>query len=209
VALTRPVGHEIVGDVVAVGPGEALWKVGDRVGSGWHGGHCTICNNCRSGDFVMCEKEAVNGISQDGGYAEFVRLRSEAIARLPDGLDPAEVAPILCAGITTYNSLRNMDFHPGDVVAVQGIGGLGHLAVQFATKFGCHVVALSSSDSKKDLAKELGAQTYLDGSKVNQAEELAKLGGAKVWLLHHPSRHEPKLILYAGHHVHRAEPEGH
>lgn len=173
-------GHEIVGDVVAVPAAEKVWKKGDRVGSGWHGGHCHKCASCRSGNFVTCENQDINGIKIDGGYAEYVLLNTEAVVPIPREMDPAEAAPLLCAGVTTFNSLRHMDLHPGDVVAIQGIGGLGHLAIQYARKMGYKTVALSSSGSKKELAEKLGAHIYLDGSKVNQAEELAKLGGAKV-----------------------------
>jgi len=178
--IPRIPGHEIIGDVVAVPLTEKSFKIGDRVGGGWHGGHCGQCRYCRSGEFNICEKQAINGITMDGGYAEYATLNSNAVAWIPRDLDPAEAAPLLCAGVTTFNSLRNMDAKPGDVVAVQGIGGLGHLALQFASHMGFKTVALSSSPSKYALATQLGAQIYLDGSKVNQAEELSKLGGAKV-----------------------------
>lgn len=178
--LPRIPGHEIIGDVVQVGPGEKKWKVGDRVGSGWHGGHDSICARCRKGDFVTCENEQINGVTRDGGYAEYAVLRSEAVGAVPEDMDPAETAALFCAGVTTFNSIRHMNLMPGDVVAVQGLGGLGHLAVQFCRKMGYKTVALSSSGAKKDLAMSLGAHEYLDGSKVNQAEELQKLGGAKV-----------------------------
>jgi len=173
-------GHEIIGDVAAVPASEKVWKKGDRVGGGWHGGHCHNCASCRAGNFVTCENQAINGVKIDGGYAEYVLLNSEAVVSVPKELDPAEAAPLLCAGVTTFNSLRHMDLHPGDVVAIQGIGGLGHLGVQYSRKMGYKTVALSSSASKKDLATKLGAHVYLDGSKVNQAEELQKMGGAKV-----------------------------
>ncbi|OCH95688.1 GroES-like protein [Obba rivulosa] len=178
--LPRVPGHEIVGNVVAVAPGELVWKAGQRVGAGWHGGHCGVCNQCRSGDFICCEKEDINGIFRDGGYAEYVTLRSEVCARIPEDIDPAEAAPLLCAGVTTFNSLRNMTAQPPDYVAVQGIGGLGHLAIQFARAMGFRVVALSSSSAKESLSLKLGAHLYLDGSKVDQAGELQKLGGARV-----------------------------
>lgn len=180
-------GHEIVGDVAAVPASEKIWKVGDRVGAGWHGGHCHNCGSCRSGDFMTCQNQKINGVFVDGGYGEYVLLRTEAVVPVPRELDPAEAAPLLCAGVTTFNSLRHMNLHPGDVVGIQGIGGLGHLAIQYCRKMGYHTVALSSSSSKKDLAMKLGAHVYLDGSKVNQAEELGKLGGAKVILATAPS----------------------
>ncbi|KAJ3993847.1 GroES-like protein [Lentinula boryana] len=182
-ALPRVAGHEIVGDVVSVPAGETRWKVGDRVGSGWHGGHCHECGSCKEGDFITCSKEAINGVSQDGGYAEYVTLRTEAVLPISKDLDPAEASPLLCAGITTFNALRNIpDLKKGDVVAILGLGGLGHLGIQYAKAMGYKVVALSQSDAKKDLATKLGADVYLDGSKVNQVDELMKLGGAKVIL---------------------------
>lgn len=186
--LPRVAGHEIVGDVVAVPSGETRWKVGDRVGSGWHGGHCNSCSSCKESDFITCSQGAINGVSQDGGYAEYVTLRTEAVLSVPKELDPAEAAPLLCAGVTTFNALRNVhDLKKGDVVAIHGLGGLGHLAIQYAKQMGFKVVALSQSDSKKELATKLGADIYLDGSKVNQVEELMKLGGAKVILATAPN----------------------
>lgn len=189
--LPRTPGHEIVGTVVQVGEGEQRWKVGDRVGSGWHGGHCSHCLSCRKGDFVTCENQNINGVFSDGGYAEYATLHTEALAAVPEGLDPFEASPLLCGGLTTFNSLRNMDVHPGDVVAVQGIGGLGHLAIQFARQMGFRTVALSSGSSKEALARELGAHDYLDGSLVDQAAELQKMGGAKVILATAPN---PKVM---------------
>jgi len=193
-------GHEIVGDVVAIPSTEKKWQVGQRVGSGWHGGHCHTCASCRVGDFTTCENEDINGASlgvyiilsgmeyifhvpgsaRHGGYAEYVTLRTEAVAAIPDGMDPAEVAPLLCAGVTMFNSLRHMSCLPPDIVAIQGIGGLGHLGIQYANAMGFRAVALSSSPAKEELSKALGAEVYVDGSKVNQAEALQKLGGAKL-----------------------------
>ncbi|TCD62226.1 hypothetical protein EIP91_007205 [Steccherinum ochraceum] len=178
--LPRVPGHEIVGDVVAVHPSENQFKVGDRVGSGWHGSHCGTCRFCRAGDFNVCENEQVDGVTIDGGYAQYVTLKSEAVCWIPKDLDPAETAPLLCAGVTTFNSLRHMDVRPGDVVAIQGIGGLGHLAIQFARAMGFRTVALSHSDSKRDLAQKLGAMDYIDSSKQDTVKELQKMGGAKV-----------------------------
>ncbi|KZS95704.1 GroES-like protein [Sistotremastrum niveocremeum HHB9708] len=185
--LPKVPGHEIVGEVAAIPDTETRWKIGDRVGGGWHGGHCGVCTSCKVGDHVTCEKENINGILTDGGYAEYVYLRTEAIAAVPKELDPAEAAPLLCAGVTTFNSLRHMDVKPGDIVAIQGIGGLGHLAIQYSHKMGYRTVALSSSGGKEQLAKQLGAHIYLDSSKVDQAEELQKLGGAKVVICTAPS----------------------
>ncbi|OSD06477.1 GroES-like protein [Trametes coccinea BRFM310] len=176
----RVPGHEIVGDVVAISSKETLWKLGQRVGGGWHGGHCLTCARCRLGDFILCEKEDINGILRDGGYAEYVTLRSEAVVAVPDGLEPTEAAPLLCAGITTFNALRHMNITPPEYVAVQGIGGLGHLALQVANAMGFRVVALSSGSSKEVLARQLGAHEYIDGSQQNQGEALKALGGAKV-----------------------------
>ncbi|CDZ98236.1 Alcohol dehydrogenase, class V [Phaffia rhodozyma] len=185
--LPRVPGHEICGDVVAVPDGEKDFKVGDRVGGGWHGGHCFMCSSCRSGDFVTCQNQAINGTTMDGGHAEYVLLRREAIVNIPTDIDPAEAAPLLCAGVTVFNSMRNQNAGPGDLVAIQGIGGLGHLAIQFASKLGFRVAALSSSDKKKDLAHKLGAQEYVDGSKGPQDKALSDLGGAKMIVCTAPS----------------------
>ncbi|KAI0354716.1 GroES-like protein [Trametes cingulata] len=180
VPLPRIPGHEIVGDVVATGPHEKLWRIGDRVGVGCHGGYCSTCRRCRVGDFITCEEQGLTGMLSDGGYAEYVTVRSEAVAALPKDLEPAEVAPMLCAGVTTFNALRKVNLSAGDVVAVQGIGGLGHLAIQFAHAMGYRTVALSSGPEKEELARCLGADDYIDGSKVDQAEALQQLGGAKL-----------------------------
>src|SRR5438552_9730779 len=142
-ALPRIPGHEIAGRVDKVGAAVSEWKAGDRVGVGWHGGHCFVCNACRKGLFINCERAQITGISFDGGYAEYVVVPHEAVARIPEKLDATEAAPLLCAGITTYNSLRNSGARAGDTVAVQGIGGLGHLAIQYAVKMGFRTVAIS------------------------------------------------------------------
>ncbi|PRQ75853.1 GroES-like protein [Rhodotorula toruloides] len=178
--LPRVPGHEIVGDVVEVPEDEKRWKVGDRVGSGWHGGHDSTCPRCDRGDFVTCENENINGIITDGGHAEYVTLRTEAVCYIPREMDPAKAAPLLCAGVTTFNSIRNMDVHPGDVVAIQGVGGLGHLGIQFANKMGFKTVAVSRGPEKKDFATKLGAHVYIDSNAEDPAEALQKLGGAKV-----------------------------
>ncbi|PSN65716.1 alcohol dehydrogenase [Corynespora cassiicola Philippines] len=180
-------GHEVIGTVVAVGPGEKKWKVGDRVGGPWHGAHDGTCKACNRGLFQICENELVNGVNRDGGYAEYCTLRTEATVRVPADVDPADYAPLLCAGVTTYNSLRNMNITAGDVVAVQGLGGLGHLAVQYARKMGFRTVALSSSDSKREFAKKLGANDYIDTSKESAAEALQKLGGASCIIVTAPN----------------------
>ncbi|KAM5537135.1 hypothetical protein V8D89_009281 [Ganoderma adspersum] len=178
--LPRVPGHEIVGDVVAVSSDEKLWKVGQRVGAGWHGGHCWSCTRCRAGDYMTCENQNINGVNRDGGYAEYVTLRSEAVVTVPEDMDPAQAAPLLCAGISTFNPLRNMSVTPPDYVAIQGIGGLGHLAIQFASAMGFRTIALSSDSSKEQMARSLGADDFVDGSKVDQVQVLQKLGGMKV-----------------------------
>ncbi|WP_372920445.1 zinc-binding dehydrogenase, partial [Salegentibacter sp.] len=149
---------------------------------GWHGGHCFECEPCRRGDFISCENAQISGISYDGGYAEYMCAPKEAIAAIPEELSSAEAAPLLCAGITVFNALRNSGIKPGNLVAVQGIGGLGHLAVQYAAKMGMRTVAISTSDDKKDLAKELGAHHFINTDEKDAAEELQKLGGAKLIL---------------------------
>ncbi|KAL8659835.1 MAG: hypothetical protein Q9202_006934 [Teloschistes flavicans] len=173
-------GHEMIGEVVAVGPGEKKWKVGDRVGGPWHGGHDGVCKACNRGLFQMCENETVNGVFRDGGYAEYCLLRSEATVSIPSDVDPAAFCPFLCAGVTVFNSMRHQRIPAGEIVAVQGLGGLGHLAVQYASKMGYRTVALSSSGSKEKFARDLGAHEYLDGSKEDHAEALQKLGGASL-----------------------------
>lgn len=193
---TNQAGHEVIGKIVALGEGVESWKVGQTVGGAWHGGHCFDCPSCRKGDFVTCQKQAINGITQPGGHAEYVVLRSEAVIPIPEDMDPAESCPLLCAGITVFNSMRSMDkLRPGDLVAVQGIGGLGHLALQFARQMGFRVVALSQSASKKDLALKLGAHDYLDASKVNTAEELQKMGGASLIVCTAPSSDAINTLL--------------
>jgi len=173
-------GHEIIGDVAAVGDGETRWKVGARVGGPWHGGHDGVCKQCQRGQFQMCQHADINGVTRDGGYAEYVLLRTEAVVSVPTDVDPVEYAPILCAGITVFNSMRRLHISPGALVAIQGLGGLGHLAVQYANKMGYRVVALSNGDKKRDFAKKLGAHEYIDTSKTDASEGLQKLGGATL-----------------------------
>ncbi|PCH37038.1 GroES-like protein [Wolfiporia cocos MD-104 SS10] len=180
VEYPRIPGHEIVGDVAATPSTENRWKIGNRVGSGWHGGHCNTCVSCMVGDYMTCENEDINGIARHGGYAEYVTLRTEAVTPVPEDMSPAEVAPLFCAGVTTFNSLRNMPCKPPAYVAVQGIGGLGHLGIQFAKAMGYRTVALSSSGSKKQLALALGADAFLDGSTADQVAELKKIGNVRV-----------------------------
>lgn len=187
ITYPRIPGHEIAGYVDKVGEGVSNWKSGQRVGIGWHGGHCFVCSACRSGDFINCKQGKVTGITHDGGYAEYIISPQEALALMPDELKSIDAGPLLCAGITTYNALRNSGARGGDLVAIQGVGGLGHLAIQFASKLGFRTVAISGSESKKDLAFQLGAQSYLNASSVNVAEELQKLGGAKIILATAPN----------------------
>jgi D-arabinose 1-dehydrogenase-like Zn-dependent alcohol dehydrogenase len=185
--LPRIPGHEIAGRVDAVGANVTAWKPGDRAGVGWHGGHCFQCTACRKGLFINCEKERITGISFDGGYAEYVVVPQEAVARIPEGLEATSAGPLLCAGITTFNSLRNSGARAGDTVAVQGIGGLGHLAIQFAARMGFRTVALSHGSDKEGFARQLGAHEYVDTRRVTAAEGLNKLGGADLVLATAPN----------------------
>jgi D-arabinose 1-dehydrogenase-like Zn-dependent alcohol dehydrogenase len=186
-ALPRVPGHEIAGRVDAVGARVTAWKAGERVGVGWHGGHCFECTACRKGLFINCERAKITGVTFDGGYAEYTVVPSEAVARMPERLNAAEAAPLLCAGITTYNSLRNSGARAGDTVAVQGIGGLGHLAIQYAAKMGFRTVAVSRGADKEELARQLGAHEYVDTQKQSAAEGLKKLGGADLVLATAPN----------------------
>jgi D-arabinose 1-dehydrogenase-like Zn-dependent alcohol dehydrogenase len=179
----RVPGHEIAGVIDAIGGGVLGWTVGQHVGVGWHGGHCGYCDSCRRGDFVTCRiAPQVPGITYDGGYADYMIAPAEALALIPDELSAVEAGPLMCAGITTFNSLRHSGAMPGDLVAVLGIGGLGHLGVQFAVKMGFKTVAIARGADKEPLARKLGAWRYIDSQALNPAEELIKLGGAKVIL---------------------------
>jgi D-arabinose 1-dehydrogenase-like Zn-dependent alcohol dehydrogenase len=187
VQFPRVPGHEVAGVVDAVGRDVTAWKVGDRVGIGWHGDHCGVCDACRSGDFINCEKLQITGISFDGGYQQYMIAPVRGLARIPEALSFAAAAPLLCAGVTTFNALRHSGAVPGDLVAVHGIGGLGHLGVQFARHFGFHVVAISRGKDKEELARKLGAHQYVDAAATNPAEELTRLGGARVILATAPN----------------------
>ncbi|MBV8137661.1 MAG: alcohol dehydrogenase catalytic domain-containing protein [Deltaproteobacteria bacterium] len=178
----RSPGHEIAGLIDALGADTDPWKIGDQVGVGWHGGHCGRCDSCRRGDFTTCVKLQIPGISYDGGYAEYVCVPTEALAHIPDGLRAEDAAPLMCAGITTFNALRHSGAKPGDLVAIQGIGGLGHLGIQFASKFGFETVAIGLGTDTEELALKLGAQTYLDAEKQEVSKKLTALGGARVIL---------------------------
>lgn len=187
----RVPGHEIVGDVVELGEGVTKIKNGDRVGGPWHGGHDQSCRSCQRGQYQCCDNAAINGVSQDGGYAQYVLLRAEAVVRVPSNVDPVEVAPLLCAGVTVFNGIRKMNIEQGNLVAVQGLGGLGHLAVQYANKMGYKVAALSSGASKKDFATKLGAHEYIDSSADDPVKKLTALGGAALIIATAPN---PKAI---------------
>ena len=178
----RVPGHEVIGILDAVGAEVPEWKKGMRVGVGWHGGHCGHCPRCRRGDFITCTTGQVPGISYDGGYAEYMVAPFEALAAVPEDLSSADAAPLMCAGITTFNVLRNSGARAGDVVAVLGVGGLGHLAVQFAAKMGFRTVAIARGEDKEMLARKLGAHDFIDNAKQNVGDELTKLGGARVIL---------------------------
>jgi D-arabinose 1-dehydrogenase-like Zn-dependent alcohol dehydrogenase len=183
----RILGHEIIGDIVATGSAVTRFHNGDRVGGPWHGGHDAECRACARGQFQFCDTEAVNGLSRDGGFAEYVLLREEAVVSVPRNVDPVTTAPLLCAGLTVFNGLRKLGVEQGNLVAVQGVGGLGHLAVQFARRMGYRVVALSRGDSKRDFALQLGAHAHVDTSAENAAEALAAMGGAAAIVVTGPS----------------------
>jgi D-arabinose 1-dehydrogenase-like Zn-dependent alcohol dehydrogenase len=183
----RVPGHEVAGVVDEVGAGVSSWKKGQRAGVGWHGGQDNTCRECRRGDFRNCQNAKICGISYDGGYQQYMLAPVEALVAIPDSLSDTEAAPLLCAGITTYNALRHSGALPGDLVAVQGIGGLGHLGVQFGNKFGYKVAAVGRGPENATLAKKLGASVYIDSQSKNAAQELQKLGGARVIVATAPS----------------------
>jgi D-arabinose 1-dehydrogenase-like Zn-dependent alcohol dehydrogenase len=178
----RVPGHEVAGVIDAVGPGVADWKPGQRVGVGWNGGYCSHCDHCRRGDLFACVTGQATGVTFDGGYAEYLLAPASAVARLPAELPPVDAAPLLCAGVTTFNALRNSGARPGDVVAVLGLGGLGHLGVQYAAKMGFHTVGIARGKDKESFARQLGASSYIDNQAQDPAAELQKLGGAKAIL---------------------------
>ena len=183
VSYPRVPGHEVAGVIEAVGAGVAGWAAGDRVAVGWHGGHCGHCDSCRRGDFVTCQvAPQIPGITYDGGYAAYMVAPTGALARIPEGLSAVEAGPLMCAGITTFNALRHSGARPGDLVAVLGVGGLGHLGVQFAAKMGFRTVAIARGPEKEPLARQLGASAYIDSRAQDPAAALVKLGGARVIL---------------------------
>ncbi len=183
ISYPRIPGHEIIGIIDAVGAGVAGWTPGQRAGLGWNGGYCGYCDNCRRGNFFACRTATyITGITSDGGYADYTIARAEALARVPEELSATEAAPLMCAGITTFNCLRNAGARPGDLVAVLGLGGLGHLGVQYASKMGFRTVAIARGQDKEALARSLGAWRYIDSRAQDPGAELQKLGGAKVVL---------------------------
>jgi D-arabinose 1-dehydrogenase-like Zn-dependent alcohol dehydrogenase len=182
IAYPRVPGHEVAGVIDAVGPGVVGWSKGQRVGIGWHGGHCGHCQQCRRGNFFACEFVQTTGISFDGGYGEYMLAPASAVAMMPNDLSPVEAAPLMCAGLTTFNALRNNGARSGGVVAILGLGGLGHLGVQYAAKMGFHTIAIARGKDKEPLAKKLGASVYIDSTSQDPAAELLKMGGAEVIL---------------------------
>jgi D-arabinose 1-dehydrogenase-like Zn-dependent alcohol dehydrogenase len=192
----RVPGHEVLGLVDAVGPNVHRWTPGQRVGVGWNGGYCRYCDACRRGDFFACQTATlITGITSDGGYADYMIADASAVALVPEGLSPAEGAPLMCAGVTTFNCLRNSAARPGDVVAVLGLGGLGHLGVQYAAKMGFRTVAIARGADEEPLARKLGAQYYINNQAQDPAAELHKLGGAKVILATAPSAEAMSAVL--------------
>ena len=191
----RVPGHEIAGRIDSVGPDVSRWKPGQRVGVGWHGGHCFQCEPCRRGDFINCKYEQITAIHFDGGYQEYMIVPSEAVALIPEDLPADEAAPLLCAGITVYNALRNSGARAGNLVAVQGIGGLGHLGIQYARQMGFRTVAIGRGADKKPLAQKLGAHHYLDTNAAPPAEALQKLGGADLALATAPDSKSMSALI--------------
>ena len=178
----RVPGHEVIGKIEAMGPGVQGWKEGQRVGVGFMGGHCGHCESCRRGDFVNCQNQPISGVHSDGGYAEMMIAQASGLAAIPDDLLPTEAAPLLCAGLTTFNGLRNSKARPGELVAIQGVGGLGHLAIQFARRMGFQVAAIARGIEKESLAKKLGAHHYIDSNGQDPVTALQALGGARLIL---------------------------
>lgn len=180
IAYPRVPGHEVVGRIEAIGAGVEGWKVGDRVGVGFLGGACGVCNSCRRGDLINCTAQPFSGVHTDGGYAEVMIAKASALAAVPEGFDAVQAAPLLCAGLTVYTALRKASANPGGLVAIQGVGGLGHLGVQFARRLGLRVVAIARGAAKESLARELGAHEYIDAAAGDPAAALQKLGGARA-----------------------------
>jgi D-arabinose 1-dehydrogenase-like Zn-dependent alcohol dehydrogenase len=183
----RVPGHEVAGVIDELGANVTAWKKGQRVGVGWYGGHDGVCSACRRGNIVLCHNGGITGFTHDGGYAEYMVAPAQSLAAIPEGLSDEDVAPLMCAGITTFNALRHSGALPGDLVAIEAIGGLGHLGVQFANKFGYYTVAIARGDDSKDLALKLGAHAYINSDTTDPAEELKRMGGAKAILATAPS----------------------
>jgi D-arabinose 1-dehydrogenase-like Zn-dependent alcohol dehydrogenase len=196
IQFPRVPGHEVIGVIDAVGSNVPRWKVGDRVGVGWNGGYCGYCDSCRRGNFFACETSTqVTGVTRDGGYADYLVTPFSTLAMVPEELSSVEAAPLMCAGVTTFNCLRNSGARPGDVVAVIGLGGLGHLGIQYAAKSGFKTVAIGRGEDKEPLARKLGAAHYIDNGSQDPAEELQKLGGAKVVLATVTSADAMKAVI--------------
>ena len=193
----RVPGHEVAGRIHQVGHGVTRWKSGERVGTGWHGGHCFQCGFCRRGDFAMCSLRKTTGIHFDGGYAEYMVAQSEAVAAIPDALPAREAAPLLCAGLTVFNALRNSEARLGEVAAIQGIGGLGHLGVQYARQMGFKTIAIARGKDKESLAKKLGAHYYIDSAATDPVEQVRNLGGARVILATAPDSKAMSVLVDA------------
>jgi len=191
----RVPGHEIAGRIDAVGENVTAWTKGQRVGVGWHGGHCFVCEQCRRGDFAMCVNRKVTGIDFDGGYAEYMIAPATALAAIPDELPAEEAGPFMCAGVTVFNALRNSGARAGDLVAVHGIGGLGHLGVQYARQMGFETVAINRGNNKEPLARQLGAHHYIDATAQDVVSELQKLGGARVILATAPNAQAISVLV--------------
>lgn len=188
-------GHEVAGRIDALGADVTNWQHGQRVGVGWHGGHCFVCDFCRRGDFILCKNEKITSLHFDGGYAEYMIAPAEAVAAIPDDLSAIDAAPLMCAGITTFNSLRNAGARPGDLVAVQGIGGLGHLGIQYARQMGFRTVAIGRGQDKEALARKLGASLYIDTADGDPAAALQKLGGARLILATAPDSKSTSALM--------------
>src|SRR5580693_1991156 len=180
-------GHEIAGVIDEIGSGVTTWKKGQRVGVGWYGGHCGVCIACRRGDLMNCHNGGITGFTHDGGYSEYMVAPAQTLAAIPDGLSDEDAGPLMCAGVTTFNALRHAGATPGDLVAIEAIGGLGHLGVQYVNKFGFRTVAIGRGEDAKDLALKLGAHTYINSDTTNPAEELQRMGGARTIIATAPS----------------------
>jgi len=193
----RVPGHEVAGRIAVVGGSVSVWKPGDRVGVGWHAGHDFQCEACRRGDFTMCSKRKVTGINVDGGYAEYMVAAAEAVALIPNELSPEQAAPMMCAGVTVFNALRNSGARPGDTVAIHGVGGLGHLGIQCARQMGFNTIAIGRGKDKEALARQLGARLYIDSAVADPVNELNKLGGARLVLATAPDGKAISALLGA------------